>query len=101
MTLMPELVVSPIGVFAFAAGTVGPRPATWTQLFSNWEVTPTAWESGEVLVNAGTQILQDGNESGNTANAYGYSYAIPDGKTVQSVQLPNNKAVGILGISLL
>jgi hypothetical protein len=64
-------------------------------------VTPSTFPTGEVLVNAGTQILQDGNESGNTANVYGYSYAIPDGKTVKSVQLPNNKAVGILGISLL
>jgi hypothetical protein len=75
--------------------------ATWTQTFSDWEVTPSTFPTGEVLVNAGTQILQDGNESGNTANVYGYSYAIPDGKTVQSVQLPDNKAVGILGISLL
>ena len=75
--------------------------ATWTQTFSDWEVTPSTFPTGEVLVNAGTQILQDGNESGNTANVYGYSYAIPDGKTVKSVQLPNNKAVGILGISLL
>jgi len=75
--------------------------ATWTQTFSDWEVTPTTFPTGEVLVNAGTQILQDGNQSGNTANVYGYSYAIPDGKTVKSVQLPNNKAVGILGISLL
>lgn len=75
--------------------------ATWTQTFSDWSSTPSTAPSGEVLVNAGTQILQDGNESGNTANVYGYSYAIPDGKTVQSVQLPDNKAIGILGISLL
>jgi hypothetical protein len=57
--------------------------------------------AGEVLVNAGTQILQTGNQSGSTANVYGYNYAIPDGLTLQSVQLPNNSGVGILGISLL
>lgn len=75
--------------------------ATWTQTFSDWEVTPTTFPTGEVLVNAGTQILQTGNESGQTANVYGYSYSIPDGKTVQSIVLPSNKAIGILGISLL
>ena len=75
--------------------------ATWTQTFSDWEVTPTTFPTGEVLVNAGTQILQTGDESGQTANVYGYSYSIPDGKTVQSIVLPNNKAIGILGISLL
>jgi hypothetical protein len=76
--------------------------ATWNQTFSSWSSTPSVGTvSGEVLVNAGTQILQTGHESGNTANVYGYSYAIPEGKTVKSLQLPNNKAVGILGISLL
>ena len=67
-----------------------------------WSSTPSAGTvSGEVLVNAGTQIIQTGDESGQTANVYGYSYSIPDGKTVQSIVLPNNKAIGILGISLL
>ena len=76
--------------------------ATWNQTFSSWSSTPSAGTvSGEVLVNAGTQILQTGDESGQTANVYGYSYSIPDGKTVQSIVLPNNKAIGILGISLL
>ena len=76
--------------------------ATWNQTFSSWSSTPSVGTvSGEVLVNAGTQILQTGDESGQTANVYGYSYSIPDGKTVQSIVLPNNKAIGILGISLL
>ncbi len=76
--------------------------ATWNQTFSSWSSTLSAGTvSGEVLVNAGTQILQTGDESGQTANVYGYSYSIPDGKTVQSIVLPTNKAIGILGISLL
>lgn len=76
--------------------------ATWTQTFSSWETTPTVGSvDGEGLVNAGTQIPQNGNQSGNTANVYGYSYAIPDGKTLGSIQLPDNSKVGILGISLL
>ena len=56
---------------------------------------------GEVLVNAGTQILQTGNESGQTANVFGYVFEIPEGKTVESLELPDNRNVNILGISLL
>ena len=82
----------------FTDGTTKP----WTQTFSDWSSTPTPGSvAGEVLVNAGTQIQQTGNQSGSTANVYGYNYAIPDGLTLQSVQLPNNSGVGILGISLV
>jgi hypothetical protein len=76
--------------------------ATWNRRPSaTGRSTQTTFPTGEFLVNAGTQILQTGDESGQTANVYGYSYSIPDGKTVQSIVLPNNKAIGILGISLL
>ena len=90
--------------------------ATWTQTFSDWASTPTAGSvAGEVLINAGTQINQLGNETGDTANVYGYLYAIPDGMTLKSLTLPYNSnqchqdvgsctpspQIGILGISLL
>ena len=74
----------------------------WTQTFSNWSTTPAPGSvEGEVLVNAGTQILQTGNESGQTANVFGYVFEIPEGKTVESLELPDNRNVNILGISLL
>jgi hypothetical protein len=90
--------------------------ATWTQTFSDWASTPTPGTvPGEFLINAGTQINQLGNETGTTANVYGYLYAIPDGMTLKSLTLPYNSnqcrqdvgsctpspQIGILGISLL
>ena len=75
---------------------------TWTQTFSDWGSTPTPGSViGEVLVNAGTQVNQLGNQTGDTANVFGYSYAIPDGMTLLSLTLPDNSNVGILGISLI
>jgi YVTN family beta-propeller protein len=84
---------------------------TWTQTFSDWASTPTNGSvAGQAVVNGGTQVNQLGNSVNRTANVYGYSYAIPDGKTVQSLVLPSDldggqdskKAnVGILGIALV
>ncbi|MCB1289392.1 MAG: hypothetical protein KDB47_17225, partial [Mycobacterium sp.] len=56
---------------------------------------------GQFLVNAGTQINQKGNQTGDPANVFGYLFEIPEGKTVESLELPNNRNVNILGISLL
>ena len=74
----------------------------WYQTFSDWAAAPTPGSvSGEVLVNAGTQINKAGNQTGQTANVYGYNHALPAGKTLYSVALPDNSKVGILGMSLL
>jgi sugar lactone lactonase YvrE len=74
----------------------------WYQTFSDWASTPTPGSvPGEVLVNAGTQINQAGNQTGQTANVFGYYHALPAGKTLYSVTLPNDSNVEILGISLL
>lgn len=74
----------------------------WYQTFSDWSSTPKPGSvPGEVLVNAGTQINQLGNETGRTANVYGYYRALPAGKTLYSVSLPDNSNVGILGMSLV
>ena len=83
--------------------------ATWTQTFSDWASTPTPGSvAGEAVVNGGTRVNKLGNATNTTANVYGYSYAIPEGKTVQSLALPDGLDpggkggnVGILGISLV
>ena len=56
---------------------------------------------GQFLVNAGTQINQKGNQTGDPANVFGYLFAIPEGKTVEYLELPDNRNINILGISLL
>jgi hypothetical protein len=101
-------------VLTFTDGTT----ATWTQTISSWsesDYTPGS-VSGEVLINAGTQINQLGNQTGSSANLYGYNYVIPEGKILKSITLPTNPnvcnaadagscgpgpSVGVLGISLL
>ena len=83
-------------MLTFTDGTT----ATWTQTFSDWNnYDPTV--AGQVIVNKGTNLNQLGNATNNTANLYGYSFAIPDGKALSKLTLPTNNNVGILGIALL
>jgi hypothetical protein len=75
---------------------------TVTLSLADWSTDPTAaLESGRVVVNGGNQINQLGNQTGSTANVYGYTYAVQPGKTLQSMVLPDNTDIGILAVSLL
>ena len=88
----------------------------WTQSFTDWRNNKSTnnpppsgaalGASGEALVAVTTVINQVGNQAGsasNPANAfvYGYSYDIPAGKTLESITLPNNENIGILGMALV
>ena len=89
--------------------------AQWTQSFTDWRNNESTSNpppsgaalgaSGEALVAVTNVINQVGNQAGsknNPANAfvYGYTYDIPAGKTLESITLPNNSNVGILGMAL-
>jgi hypothetical protein len=90
--------------------------ATWTQSFTDWRNNtatdnppPSGTElasTGEAVVAATNVINQVGNQAGSASNparayVYGYSYDIPAGKTLESITLPNNSDVGILGMALI
>jgi len=90
--------------------------ATWTQSFTDWRNNaptdnppPSGTElasTGEAVVAATNVINQVGNQAGSGSNparayVYGYSYDIPAGKTLESITLPTNSDVGILGMALV
>ena len=81
--------------------------ANWTQTFTDWcnngnSSPPTPGSVlGESTIQSGTRLNQMGNVTNTECFVYGYSYAIPEGKTLMSVTLPNNTNVGILGMALV
>jgi len=84
----------------------------WTQSFTDWangdgsenNSPPSAAEleaTNEALVATTTWVNQVGNNrSGYNRFVYGYSFDIPAGKTLESITLPTNRNVGILGMAL-
>jgi len=86
---------------------------TWTQSFTDWangngnknNSPPSAAEleaTNEALVATTTLVNQVGNnQSGYNRFVYGYSFDIPAGKTLESITLPSNRNVGILGMALV
>jgi hypothetical protein len=87
--------------------------AQWTQSFTDWangngsknNSPPSAAEleaTNEALVATTTWVNQVGNnQSGYNRFVYGYSFDIPAGKTLESITLPSNRNVGILGMALV
>jgi hypothetical protein len=92
--------------------------APWTQSFTDWRNSgsssnppPTGTElasASEALVAVTNVINQVGNQAGNANNparafVYGYSFDLTPyaGRTLESITLPNNSDVGILGMALV
>ena len=85
----------------------------WTQSFTDWangdgsenNSPPSAAEleaTNEALVATTTWVNQVGNNrSGYNRFVYGYSFDIPTGITLESITLPTNSKVGILGMALV
>jgi hypothetical protein len=88
--------------------------ATWTQTFTDWANGETQSKnnsppsgstlaaSNEALVATTTMVNQLGNNrSVFNRFVYGYSFDIPAGMTLESITLPTNSKVGILGMALV
>ena len=69
--------------------------ATWTQSFSDW-CNPQNY-AGESPISTQSYLNTLSGEQVSTANnVYGYSYALPEGKTLASITLPHNLNLRVL-----
>jgi hypothetical protein len=85
----------------------------WTQSFTDWandngdnNNSPpsgsTLASTNEALAATTSWVNHYGKDKvGYNRFVYGYSYDIPAGKTLESITLPNNSDVGILGMALI
>ena len=74
--------------------------AKWTQSFSVW-LSPSYYAGESIIQQQANWVNQAGYIRVQTNYVYGYAYQIPAGKTLVSVQLPNNSNVGILGMAMV
>ena len=73
--------------------------AVWTQSFSDW-CDPQNY-AGESTISAQSHLnTLSGAQVSTANNVYGYSYALPEGKTLASLTLPNNANLRLLGAQL-
>jgi hypothetical protein len=72
---------------------------TWTQSFSDW-AQPRQYAGETTLVTMPYRNQGDGTEDSRSVYLYGYSRAIPQGKTLKSITLPTNQNVRILDIKM-
>lgn len=82
----------------------GSPSTTWNQTFSDWRNggnsnAPTGVEGQDVIVQ-GQVVNQLGNVTNDNNWIYGYSFDL-NGRTLDSITLPNNGNIGILGITLM
>ena len=88
-------------VLNFTDGTT----ETWVQSFTDWcnndnVSTPTVFE-GESVVSMQMYLNTSTGSRSDTVNyIYGYSYPLPDGKTLENITLPDNKDLRIVDASL-
>jgi len=85
---------------------------TWIQSFTDWRnndggtnnpppPSDALISGGEYLVSKTNLLDAGGNlQPGKNAYLFGYDYIIPEGKTLAGIILPDNRNVGILGLSL-
>ncbi len=73
--------------------------ATWTQSFSDW-CSPQNYTNESILSTQSYRNTETGGQNNTTNYVYSYSYTLPAGKTLQSITLPNNQNVRILGATL-
>ena len=74
--------------------------AKWTQSFSVW-LSPSYYAGESIIQQQANWVNQAGYIRVQTNYVYGYAYQIPAGKTLVSVQLPNNSNVGILAMAMV
>ena len=71
----------------------------WKQSFSDWLVR-TPYSGQSLAATMDHQLKYDGSQLSRTTHLYEYSFALPSGKRLTAIQLPNNKNVRILGIAI-
>jgi hypothetical protein len=72
---------------------------TWTQSISDW-ANPQRYNGETTLVTSPYRNQGDGTRDSRPVYLYGYSRAIPQGKTLKSITLPLNQNVRILDIKM-
>ncbi len=78
--------------------------SSWTQTFSDWrnngsQSAPSGVDGQEVIVQ-GKVVNQLGNITKNNNWIYGYTYDL-NGRELDSILLPDNDNIGILGVTLM
>jgi hypothetical protein len=84
---------------AFTLNYTDDTTETWTQSFSDW-AKPQQFDGETTLVTSPYRNKGDGTRDSRPVNLYGYSRAIPQGKTLKSITLPLNQNVRILDIKM-
>ena len=74
--------------------------STFTQSFSDW-FTPQGFPNESVAVQMPYRDFNDGSQDQQNFNLYEYTLQINPSKTVASVELPQNRFVVVLGITLV
>jgi hypothetical protein len=73
--------------------------ATWTQSFSDW-CDPFGYPNESILSTQSYRNTASGGTNDTTNYIYSYGYTLPEGKTLESITLPNNSNIRILGATL-
>jgi hypothetical protein len=84
---------------AFTLNYTDDTTETWTQSFSDW-AKPQQFDGETTLVTSPYRNQGDGTRDSRPVNLYGYSRAIPQGKTLKSITLPLNQNMRILDIKM-
>ena len=72
---------------------------TWTQSFSDW-CSPQYYDNESILSTQSYRNTASGGTNDTTNYIYSYGYTLPEGKTLESITLPHNANVRILGAVL-
>jgi hypothetical protein len=72
---------------------------TWTQSISDW-VFSANYSGEQKIATSSYYNRNDGTKGQQSVNIYGYNRAIPQGKTLKSITLPQNQNVRILDIKM-
>lgn len=72
---------------------------TWNQSFSDW--CDPAYNLGEAIISQQDyRATSSGGTNGTTNNIYGYSYSVPAGKSIESIVLPFESNLRLLGLEM-
>ena len=74
--------------------------SSYTQSISDW-FTPQNYAGESQALKMATRIAPSGASNNGPVYVYGYSFAINNAKTIQSITLPKNRNVVVLSIDLL
>jgi streptogramin lyase len=72
--------------------------ATWMQSLSDW-CDPSAYANESILSTQSYRNTASGGTDATTNHVYSYGYTLPEGKTLESITLPYNPNVRILGVA--